>query len=122
MNFQKDNWNLYWTANQEFHSGESRNLRYTSGGKYTADFWNATFSESVQGETADYNFALSANFGNHLWKINPQFAIDSEYDRKKDEWKTENSFRISGEMRYDNWNFSANTDTERFRINAVHRF
>ena len=60
--FRKDNWHLYYSANQQNANGNFADFRYTSGGKYTADFWTATFSESVSGETADYNFSLIRKF------------------------------------------------------------
>ena len=129
--FRKDNWHLYYSANQTNANGNFADFRYESGGKYTADFWTATFSESVSGETADYNFSLSANLQNRIWKISPVYRLHSEYE--KGETETQNELNLQGNFRYDGWtilpsagfrwenanDFSKNA---RFQINAIHRF
>ncbi len=99
--FRKDNWHLYYSANQQNANGNFADFRYTSGGKYTADFWTATFSESVSGETADYNFALSANLQNGIWKISPVYRLHSEYE--KGETETQNELNLQGNFRYNRW-------------------
>ena len=129
--FRKDNWHFYYSANQQNANGNFADFRYTSGGKYTADFWTATFSESVSGETADYNFSLSANLRGEIWKISPVYRLHSEYE--KGETETQNELNLQGNFRYDGWtirpsagfrwenanDFSKNA---RFQINAIHRF
>ena len=129
--FRKDNWHLYYSANQQNANGNFADFRYTSGGKYTADFWTATFSESVSGETADYNFALSANLRGEIWKISPVYRMHSEY--ADNEFDTQNSLNLQSEFRYNNWqirpsagfqwqNFDDFANSGRFQINAIHRF
>ncbi len=129
--FRKDNWHLYYFANQTNANGEFEDFRYESGGKYTADFWTATFSESVSGETADYNFSLSANLQNRIWKISPVYRLHSEYE--KGETETQNELNLQGNFRYNRWTIlpsagfrweNANDFSEnaRFQINAIHRF
>ena len=129
--FRKDNWHLYYSANQQNANGNFADFRYESGGKYTADFWTATFSESVSGETADYNFSLSANLQGEIWKISPVYRLHSEYE--KGETETQNELNLQGNFRYNRWtirpsagfrwenanDFSKNA---RFQINAIHRF
>ena len=129
--FRKDNWHLYYSANQQNANGNFADFRYESGGKYTADFWTATFSESVSGETADYNFALSANLRGEIWKISPVYRLHSEYE--KGETETQNELNLQGNFRYNRWTIlpsagfrweNANDFSEnaRFQINAIHRF
>ena len=129
--FRKDKWHFYYSANQQNANGNFADFRYTSGGKYTADFWTATFSESVSGETADYNFALSANLQNGIWKISPVYRMHSEY--ADNEFDTQNSLNLQSEFRYNNWQirpsagfqwqkFSDFANSGRFQINAIHRF
>ena len=129
--FRKDKWHFYYSANQQNANGNFADFRYTSGGKYTADFWTATFSESVSGETADYNFSLSANLQGEIWKISPVYRLHSEYE--KGETETQNELNLQGNFRYNGWTIlpsagfrweNANDFSEnaRFQINAIHRF
>ena len=129
--FRKDKWHFYYSANQQNANGNFSDFRYTSGGKYTADFWTATFSESVSGETANYNFSLSANLQNGIWKISPVYRMHSEY--ADNEFDTQNSLNLQSEFRYNNWQirpsagfqwqkFSDFANSGRFQINAIHRF
>ena len=131
MNFRKDGWSFYWSATQQNADGEFGDLRHTSGGKYTADFWTAAFSESVAGDTADYDFSLSANLQNGIWKISPVYRLHSEY--ADNEFDTKNSLNLQSEFRYNNWqispsagfqwrNFSNFANSGIFQINAIHRF
>ena len=129
--FRKDNWHLYYSANQQNANGDFADFRYTSGGKYNGDLFAATFSESVSGETADYNFSLSANLRGEIWKISPVYRLHSEYE--KGETETQNELNLQGNFRYNRWtilpsagfrwenanDFSKNA---RFQINAIHRF
>ena len=131
--FRKDNWHLYYTANQTNANGEFADFRYTSGGEYKTDLFVATFSESVAGETANYNFSLSADWTgqNPHINVNPVYRLHSEYD--KGEFSTRNELNLQGNFRYDNWEirptagfnwreFGEFADSGTFRINAVHRF
>ena len=131
MDFRKDKWHFYTTVKQQNTNGDFGDFRYASGGKYTADFWTAAFSESVAGETADYDFSLSANLRGGIWNISPVYRMHSEYE--KGETETRNELNLQSEFRYNNWQirpaagfrwrqlgeFSENA---RFQINAVHRF
>ena len=131
MDFRKDKWHFYTTVKQQNTNGDFGDFRYASGGKYTADFWTAAFSESVAGETADYDFSLSANLRGGIWNISPVYRMHSEYE--KGETETRNELNLQGNFRYNNWQirpaagfrwrqlgeFSENA---RFQINAVHRF
>ena len=129
--FRKDNWHLYYSANQQNANGNFADFRYTSGGRYNGDLFVATFSESVSGETADYNFSLSANLQNRIWKISPVYRLHSEYE--KGETETQNELNLQGNFRYNRWTIlpsagfrweNANDFSEnaRFQINAIHRF
>ena len=131
MDLRKDKWHFYYSAKQANANGEFADFRYTSGGKYTADFWAAAFSESVAGETADYDFSLSANLTGGVWNISPVYRLHSEY--ADNEFDTQNSLNLQSEFRYNNWQIrpsagfkweNANnfSETARFQINAIHRF
>ena len=133
--FRKDNWHFYYSANQQNANGKFADFRYESGGKYTADFWTATFSESVAGDTADYDFSLSANLRGEIWKISPVYRLHSEWKESDSGIKTEtqNELNLESVLRYNHWtilpsagfrwenanDFSKNA---RFQINAIHRF
>ncbi len=133
--FRKDNWHFYYSANQQNANGNFADFRYESGGKYTADFWTATFSESVAGDTADYDFSLSANLRGEIWKISPVYRLHSEWKESDSGIKTEtqNELNLESVLRYNRWtirpsagfrwenanDFSKNA---RFQINAIHRF
>ena len=129
--FRKDNWHLYYFANQTNNNGEFGDFRYTSGGKYTGDFWAAAFSESVAGETAKYDFSLSADVDGSLIALSPVYRLHSFYDKGKTE--TRNELNLQGEFRYNGWtirpaagfrweNENDFSDNGRFQMNAVYRF
>ena len=129
--FRKDNWHLYYFANQTNANGEFDDFRYTSGGRYNGDLFAAAFSESVAGETANYNFSLSADVDGRLVDFSPVYRLHSEYD--KGEFSTRNELNLQGNFRYDGWTIrpsagfrweNANDFSEnaRFQINAIHRF
>ena len=65
----KTRWHLYWTAGQGSVNGDFGDFRYSSGGKWQGDIFAAAFSEKVQGETADYDVSLSANYDGGIWKV-----------------------------------------------------
>ena len=129
--FRKDNWHLYYTANQTNSGGEFADFRYTSGGEYKNDLFAATFSESVAGETANYNFSLSADVDGRLVDFSPVYRLHSEYD--KGEFSTRNELNLQSNFRYDGWTINPSAgfrwentkdfaENARFQINAVHRF
>ena len=129
--FRKDNWHLYYSADSGYDGNGMQEFRYQSGGKYTADFWTAEFSESVSGKTADYDLSLSSNFGGGIWKLLPTYRLHSEY--ADNEFDTQNSLNLESEFRYNNWEirptagfnwreFGEFADSGTFRINAVHHF
>ena len=131
--FRKDNWHLYYFANQTNANGEFDDFRYTSGGRYNGDLFVATFSESVAGETANYNFSLSADWTgqNPHINVNPVYRLHSEYD--KGEFSTRNELNLQGNFRYDGWTINSSagfrwenandfSENARFQINAIHRF
>ena len=120
VDFRKDGWHLYWTAGQQSVNGDFGDFRYSSGGKWQGDIFAAAFSEKVQGKTADYDLSLSANYDGGIWKLSPAFAIDSVYE--KGEFATTNSFRINGEMRYDDWRFSASGNKTQMELSATLEF
>ena len=120
VDFHKDRWHLYWTAGQQSVNGDFGDFRYSSGGKWQGDIFAAAFSEKVQGKTADYDVSLSANYNGGIWKLSPEFAAHSVYE--KGEFATTNSFRINGEMRYDDWHFSASGNQTQMELSAVLEF
>ena len=120
VDFRKARWHLYWTAGQQSVNGDFGDFRYSSGGKWQGDIFAAAFSEKVQGKTADYDLSLSANYDGGIWKLSPEFAIDSVYE--KGEFATTNSFRINGEMRYDDWHFSASGNKTQMELSATLEF
>ena len=131
--FRKDNWHLYYSANQTNANGEFADFRYTSGGEYKTDLFAAAFSESVAGETANYNFSLSADWTgqNPHINVNPVYRLHSEYD--KGEFSTRNELNLQGNFRYNGWTINSSAgfrwentndfaENARFQINAIHRF
>ena len=131
ISYSEGDLQMYWTAKQTNANGEFGDFRYTSGGKYTADIWTATFSESVAGETAKYSFGLSADMDGYFIGISPVYRLHSFYDKDKSE--TRNELNLQGDFRYNNWqirpaagfrwqNEKDFAEDARFQINAVHRF
>ena len=129
--FRKDNWHLYYSANQTNANGDFADFRYTSGGRYNGDLFVATFSESVAGETANYNFSLSADVDGRLVDFSPVYRLHSEYD--KGEFSTRNELNLQSNFHYDGWTINPSagfrwenandfSKNARFQINAIHRF
>ena len=126
---------MQWSAGQTNTGGDFGDFRYLSKAEYKADFWAATFSESVSGKTADYDFALSADLQNGIWKISPVYRMQSEWKESDSGIKTEtqNELNLESEFRYNNWqirpsagfkweNFGNFTENGKLQMNAVYRF
>ncbi|MGI9298245.1 MAG: hypothetical protein ACR2QC_10145, partial [Gammaproteobacteria bacterium] len=131
LDFRKDEWHLYSAAGQGNANGEFGDLRYESGGEYSADFWTAAFSETLRGETADWRFSLSADYRGGIWKVSPTYRFHSRLE--DDETETRNSLNLEGILRYNRWIISPSAgfnwrrpeefgDNARFNLSAVRRF
>ena len=130
-----ENLRMQWSAGQTNSGGDFGDFRYLSKAEYTADFWAATFSESVSGKTADYDFSLSADLQNGIWKISPVYRMQSEWKESDSgiETETQNELNLESEFRYNNWqirpsagfrweNFGNFTENGKLQMNAVYRF
>ena len=130
-----ENLRMQWSAGQTNTGGDFGDFRYLSKAEYKADFWAATFSESVAGKTADYDFSLSADLQNGIWKISPVYRMQSEWKESDSGIKTEtqNELNLESEFRYNNWqirpsagfkweNFGNFTENGKLQMNAVYRF
>ncbi|MGI9296598.1 MAG: hypothetical protein ACR2QC_01710 [Gammaproteobacteria bacterium] len=131
LDFRQENFHSYYAVGQANANGDFGDLRYESGGEYTADFWTAAFSETVQGETADYRFSLSADYKGGIWKVSPTYRLHSHFD--EDETETANSLNLESVLRYNRWTISPSAgfnwesadefgDNARFNLSAVRRF
>ncbi len=130
-----ENLRMQWSAGQTNSGGDFGDFRYLSKAEYTADFWAATFSESVAGKTADYDFSLSADLQNGIWKISPVYRMQSEWKESDSGIKTEtqNELNLESVLRYNRWtirpsagfrwqNFGNFTENGKLQMNAVYRF
>ena len=130
-----ENLRMQWSAGQTNSGGDFGDFRYLSKAEYKADFWAATFSESVSGKTADYDFSLSADLQNGIWKISPVYRMQSEWKESDSGIKTEtqNELNLESEFRYNNWQIrpsagfrweNANdfANNGKLQMNAVYRF
>ena len=130
-----ENLRMQWSAGQTNTGGDFGDFRYLSKAEYTADFWAATFSESVSGKTADYDFSLSADLQNGIWKISPVYRMQSEWKESDSGIKTEtqNELNLESVLRYNRWtirpsagfkwqNFGNFTENSKLQMNAVYRF
>ena len=130
-----ENLRMQWSAGQTNTGGDFGDFRYLSKAEYTADFWAATFSESVAGKTADYDFSLSADLQNGIWKISPVYRMQSEWKESDSGIKTEtqNELNLESVLRYNRWtirpsagfrwqNFGEFTENGKLQMNAVYRF
>ena len=130
-----ENLRMQWSAGQTNTGGDFGDFRYLSKAEYKADFWAATFSESVSGKTADYDFSLSADLQNGIWKISPVYRMQSEWKESDSGIKTEtqNELNLESVLRYNRWtirpsagfrweNFGEFTENGKLQMNAVYRF
>ena len=130
-----ENLRMQWSAGQTNTGGDFGDFRYLSKAEYKADFWAATFSESVAGKTADYDFSLSADLQNGIWKISPVYRMQSEWKESDSGIKTDtqNELNLESEFRYNNWqirpsagfrwqNFGNFTENGKLQMNAIYRF
>ena len=126
---------MQWSAGQTNTGGDFGDFRYLSKAEYKADFWAATFSESVSGKTADYDFSLSADLQNGIWKISPVYRMQSEWKESDSgiETETQNELNLESVLRYNRWtirpsagfrweNFGNFTENGKLQMNAVYRF
>ena len=130
-----ENLRMQWSAGQTNTGGDFGDFRYLSKAEYKTDLFAAAFSESVAGETANYNFALSANLQNGIWKISPVYRMQSEWKESDSGIKTEtqNELNLESVLRYNRWTIrpsagfrweNANNFAEngKLQMNAVYRF
>ena len=130
-----ENLRMQWSAGQTNSGGDFGDFRYLSKAEYKADFWAATFSESVAGKTADYDFSLSADLQNGIWKISPVYRMQSEWKESDSgiETETQNELNLESVLRYNRWtirpsagfkweNFGNFTENGKLQMNAVYRF
>ena len=126
---------MQWSAGQTNTGGDFGDFRYLSKAEYKTDLFAAEFSESVSGETADYDFSLSADLQNGIWKISPVYRMQSEWKESDSgiETETQNELNLESEFRYNNWqirpsagfrwqNFGEFTENGKLQMNAVYRF
>ena len=122
---------MQWSAGQTNTGGDFGDFRYLSKAEYKTDLFAAAFSESVAGETANYNFSLSADVDGRLVDFSPVYRLHSEYD--KGEFSTRNELNLQGNFRYNGWTINPSAgfrwentndfaENARFQINAIHRF
>ena len=130
-----ENLRMQWSAGQTNTGGDFGDFRYLSKAEYKTDLFAAEFSESVSGKTADYDFALSADLQNGIWKISPVYRMQSEWKESDSgiETETQNELNLESEFRYNNWqirpsagfkweNFGNFTENGKLQMNAVYRF
>ena len=100
-----ENLRMQWSAGQTNTGGDFGDFRYLSKAEYKTDLFAAEFSESVAGKTADYDFSLSADLQNGIWKISPVYRMQSEWKESDSGIKTEtqNELNLESEFRYNNW-------------------
>ena len=126
-----ENLRMQWSAGQTNSGGDFGDFRYLSKAEYKTDLFAAEFSESVAGETANYNFSLSADVDGRLVDFSPVYRLHSEYD--KGEFSTRNELNLQGNFRYNGWTINPSAgfrwentndfaENARFQINAIHRF
>ena len=130
-----ENLRMQWSAGQTNTGGDFGDFRYLSKAEYKTDLFAAEFSESVAGKTADYDFSISADLQNGIWKISPVYRMQSEWKESDSGIKTEtqNELNLESEFRYNNWqirpsagfrweNFGNFTENGKLQMNAVYRF
>ncbi|MGI9298443.1 MAG: hypothetical protein ACR2QC_11195 [Gammaproteobacteria bacterium] len=132
LDFRQGDFHSYYAVGQANSDGKFGDLRYESGGEYSADFWTAAFSETVQGETADWRFSLSADYEGGIWRLSPTYRLHSRLE-EDEEFETQNSLNLEGILRYNRWTISPSAgfnwrrpeefgDNARFNLSAVRRF
>ena len=116
-----ENLRMQWSAGQTNTGGDFGDFRYLSKAEYKADFWAATFSESVSGKTADYDFSISADLQNGIWKISPVYRMQSEWKESDSGIKTEtqNELNLESVLRYNRWTIRP---LRRFQMGKRKRF
>ncbi|MGI9298180.1 MAG: hypothetical protein ACR2QC_09820 [Gammaproteobacteria bacterium] len=131
LDFRQGDFHSYYAVGQANSDGKFGDFRYESGGEYIADLWTAAFSETVQGETADYDFSLSADYKGGIWRLSPTYRLHSHFD--EEEFQTANSLNLEGVLRYNRWTISPSAgfnwesadefgDNAKFGLSAVRRF
>ena len=102
LEFNQDNWHMYWTASQNNRQGDFSQIHYGTGATYDAGFWAADFNNSAYGENTHMDFALKANADFGLWTISPQYQADYVYNENGEE-SISHALLAAGEWRRDRW-------------------
>ena len=121
VDFRKDGWHLYWTAGQTKRQRRFRRFplfigRQVAGRYFRRRFFRKSIKAKRRITICRCRRITTAAFG----KLSPEFAAHSVYE--KGEFATTNSFRINGEMRYDDWHFSASGNKTQMELSAVLEF
>ena len=106
VDYQRDNLRLFWTATQDNKDGEFGDFRYSSGAEYESDNWAASFSESVAGKVADYDFSFAAAIPGDDWKISSVYRLHSRFEEDDTtgwESDSENSLSLEGVFALRGW-------------------
>ena len=130
-----ENLRMQWSAGQTNTGGDFGDFRYLSKAEYKTDLFAATFSESVAGKTANYNFSLSADVDGRLVDFSPVYRLHSEWKESDSGIKTEtqNELNLESVLRYNRWTIrpsagfrweNANdfANNGKLQMNAVYRF
>ena len=106
VDYQRDNLRLFWTATQDNKDGEFGDFRYSSGAEYESDNWAASFSESVAGKVADYDFSFAAAIPGDDWKISSVYRLHSRFEEDDTTgWESDskNSLSLEGVFALRGW-------------------
>ena len=125
--YRNDNLHLHFAALQT-----NDDFRYESGAQYHGEFWTAKFAESVNGKTADYDFALSADYKSGIWQLSPTYRLQSRFT-DIGEWESDNSLNFEAVLEYNWWTIRPSAgfawqsadefgENAEFGISAVRRF
>ena len=106
VDYQLDNLRVFWTATQDNKDGAFDDFRYSSGAEYESDIWAASFSESVAGKVADYDFSFAAAIPGDDWKISSVYRLHSRFEEDDTTgWESEskNSLSLEGVLTLRGW-------------------
>lgn len=112
LEFRKDEWTMWWTADQSQGGNSSEEFRYGFGGRWTGEFLQAEAGAEAAEDSADVRGLLRTEWELANWTVRPSYRFTaSELEEK---WRVENALDLSAEMHQAGWRIRPSVNANLF--------
>ena len=111
LEFRRDDWTLWWTADESRHGDSSAVRRYGYGGEWSRDAWRAAVSAYSDADAADMEMraALETEWTLHDWRLRPAWRLSASGGGES-EWRVENALNLAAELARAGWTVRPSVD------------